>query len=55
MSNWVAAHGMTSSQYKARFDELVKQGYRLLQVSGYGVGDQDLYAAIWEKSAGPAW
>jgi hypothetical protein len=27
---------------------MLGQGYRLTQVSGYGVGDQDFYAAIWE-------
>jgi len=52
---WEAHHGMTSSQYQTKFNDLVGKGYRLLQVSGYGVGNQDFYAAIWEKSSGPAW
>jgi hypothetical protein len=33
---------------------LVGQGYRLKLVSGYQVAGQDFYAAIWEKTAGPA-
>ena len=51
----VARHGLSSAQYQAEFDSLVGQGYRLLDVSGYGVGGEARYAAIWEKSAGPAW
>ncbi len=47
---WVARHGLSSAQYQAEFDKLVGQGYKLMQVSGYGVGGQDRYAAIWEKS-----
>jgi hypothetical protein len=52
---WVARHGMTSAGYQQEFDRLVGQGYRLRQVSGYNVGGQDRYAALWEKSSGPAW
>ncbi|MBT9312835.1 hypothetical protein [Leptothoe kymatousa] len=52
---WVARHGMTSSQYQARFDQYVADGYRLVHVSGYRVGNQARYAAIWEKRSGPAW
>ncbi len=54
-SPWVARHGMTSSQYQARFDQYVADGYRLVDVSGYSVGNQARYAAIWEKRSGPAW
>jgi hypothetical protein len=46
---------LTSAQYQQVFDELVGQGYRLVHVSGYGVGNQDRYAAIWEQRSGPAW
>src|SRR5262245_6949951 len=52
---WVARHGMTSAQYQAEFDKFVAQGFRLTHVSGYAVGEQPRFAAIWEKSAGPAW
>jgi hypothetical protein len=34
---WVARHGLTSSQYQATFDQLVGQGYNLVDVSGYSV------------------
>jgi cytochrome c biogenesis factor len=54
-TEWVARHGMTSAQYQAEFDKYVGQGYRLVQVSGYGVNGKDYYAAIWDKSAGTEW
>jgi hypothetical protein len=52
---WVARHGLSSAQYQQAFDDMAKQGYRLVRVSGYEVGGQDHYAAIWQKSGGPAW
>ena len=51
----VARHGMSSEQYQQEFDELSKQDYRLVQMSGYSVAGQDFYAAIWEKASGPPW
>jgi hypothetical protein len=52
---WAARHGMTSAQYQEEFDKYGQQGYRLVQVSGYNVGGQAYFAAIWEKASGPAW
>jgi polyglycine hydrolase-like protein len=52
---WQARHGLTSAQYQQEFDRLVGQGYRLVDVSGYTIGNQDRYAAIWEQRQGPAW
>jgi hypothetical protein len=52
---WVARHNMTSSSYQTYFNTYTSQGYRLVQVSGYNVGGTTYYAAIWDKSAGPAW
>jgi len=49
---WIARHGLTSAQYQAEFDKQLKDGYRLVKVSGYQVGSQDKFAAIWEKSGG---
>jgi hypothetical protein len=50
-----ARHSLTSDQYQATFNELVKQGFRLVRVRGWGVGDTYHYAAIWEKSQGAEW
>ncbi len=52
---WVARHGMTSSQYQSQFNYWVGQGYRLTVIDGYDQGGSARYAAIWEKSSGPAW
>jgi hypothetical protein len=52
---WAARHGLTSAQYQQEFTRLTQEGYRVVDVSGYSVGGQDRYAAIWEKSQGPAW
>ena len=52
---WVAKHGLTAAQYQAEFVKLLGQGYRLRKISGYGVGGQSHFAAIWEKSGSGHW
>ncbi|HEY2293616.1 MAG TPA: serine hydrolase [Thermoanaerobaculia bacterium] len=52
---WEARHNLTADQYQQTFDSLTKQGYRPIQVSGYASGGSARYAAIFEKSSGPAW
>ncbi|WP_335374105.1 hypothetical protein [Bacillus pseudomycoides] len=52
---WQARHGLTAEQYQRTFNELVAQGYRLIQVSGYGSNGIGRFAAIWDKSGGPEW
>jgi CubicO group peptidase (beta-lactamase class C family) len=52
---WVARHGLTPASYQAEFDRWVGQGYRLTSVSGYEEGAGVRYAAIWERTSGPAW
>jgi hypothetical protein len=54
MTAWVARHGMSSQQYQQAFDGYVGQGYRLADVSGYQVGSDARYAALWVKAPGPA-
>jgi hypothetical protein len=44
---------MTAVDFQRRRDDLEPQGYRLTDVSGYNLGGQARYAAIWEKSSGP--
>ena len=51
---WAAAHGLQADAYQNHFDELVRQGYRLTDVSGWWDGSQR-FAAIWDTSEGPAW
>lgn len=52
---WEARCDLSSAQYQAKFDELFQQGFRLVDVSCYLIGDQVRYAAIWEQRGGPAW
>ncbi|MCG6901833.1 MAG: hypothetical protein LJE68_04045 [Rhodobacter sp.] len=52
---WAARHGMTGAQYQAEFNKYTGQGYRLTDVSGYSVNGTAYYAAIWQKTGGPAW
>jgi hypothetical protein len=54
-SPWEARHGLTAAEYQQAFDAYTKQGYRLGHVSGYSSGGSARYAAIFEKSNGPAW
>ena len=53
---WVAKHRMTSSDYQTAFDSYASQGYRLMHVSGYSIGNTAYYAAIWQQVPNtPAW
>jgi CubicO group peptidase (beta-lactamase class C family) len=52
---WEARHNLSAAEYQKAFDDFYKQGYRLLHVSGYAAGGSPRFAAIWEKSGGPAW
>jgi hypothetical protein len=52
---WQARHGLTNDQYQAVFDDLVRQGFRLVCVSGYAENGQARYTAIWEQREGPDW
>jgi hypothetical protein len=47
--DWLTLNGMTAAEYERASDDLKDQGFRLTEVSGYDVGGQDYYAAIWEK------
>lgn len=51
--SWHAVHDLASAQYQQRLDQLVGQGFRLRQVSGYSVNGQDRYAAVFEQDGGP--
>ncbi|EXJ69306.1 uncharacterized protein A1O5_07342 [Cladophialophora psammophila CBS 110553] len=52
---WVAAHGVTSSEYQQEFDKYVNRGFRLVHVCGYVVDNEAYYAAIWDKSHSKGW
>ncbi|KAF9989205.1 hypothetical protein BGZ75_007230 [Mortierella antarctica] len=46
--DWAARHNLTPAQFQAEFDRLVKLGFKLTNVSGYGSGSA-LYAGLWTK------
>jgi CubicO group peptidase (beta-lactamase class C family) len=52
---WVARHALSAADYQQAFTELTAQGFRLQHISGYTRGGAVRYAAIFDKSAGPAW
>jgi CubicO group peptidase (beta-lactamase class C family) len=52
---WQARNNMTSAEYQQNFDTFKKQGYRLVHAYGYTSGGSARFAAIWEKSGGPAY
>jgi CubicO group peptidase (beta-lactamase class C family) len=52
---WQACHGLTASDFQDQFNQFTSQGYRLVKVSGYGVGGMDYYAGVFEQSPSPAW
>jgi hypothetical protein len=52
---WVAHHGMTSTDYQNKFDQYTSTGFRPLLVGGYGINGVDYYVAIWDKSASGGW
>lgn len=54
-TDWIARHGMTAAAYQDEFTKHAQQGYRLIDISGYAVGGQERYAAIWEKKRGAEW
>jgi polyglycine hydrolase-like protein len=49
-----ARHNLTAAQFQQTFDQLVGQGFRLRAISGYAVGGEPRFAAIWEQGGGPA-
>jgi hypothetical protein len=47
---WIARHNLSTAQFQQQFDEFTAQGYWLTDVSGYDLGGQAGFAAIWEKA-----
>ncbi|MEJ3652946.1 serine hydrolase [Actinomycetes bacterium KLBMP 9759] len=53
-AGWTAKHDMTAAQYQGEFDRLARDGFRPVDVCGYADAGREFYAAIWEKTGGPA-
>ena len=50
--DWKTHGSMTGTTYQQKFDEYREEGFSLVHVDSYVVGDDVLYAAIWRKSSG---
>ncbi|KAM7197760.1 hypothetical protein V8F20_006433 [Naviculisporaceae sp. PSN 640] len=53
--SWVARHGLTKDAYWREFNNLLNQGYRLINISPYVVNNVEYFAAIWDTSKIPYW
>jgi len=54
-SQWAARHNMSPTAYQSFFNESVEKGLRPVCISGYTDGGKEKYAALFEKTNGPAW
>lgn len=52
---WYGFLRLSSAELLKRFNLRTRQGFRLTDISGYAVGNEDNYTAIWEQKGGPAW
>jgi Bacterial tandem repeat domain 1/Peptidase family M23 len=52
---WLARHGMSATEYQTQFETATKNGFRLTNLTSYVSGGSVTYAAIFDKSSGPAW
>lgn len=52
---WAARHGMTGTQYQQNFEHFRDHGLHPLRVSGYDVGGQVQFAAIWIEGPAVTW
>lgn len=52
---WAARHGLNAAEYQQAFDELNRQGFRLIQAVGYSIRGEPKFAAVWEQSPGHSW
>jgi CubicO group peptidase (beta-lactamase class C family) len=52
---WWAIHGLSATQYQARFTELVSQGYAPVLVSAAGSGGNEIFAAVFEQGMMDPW
>lgn len=51
--SWTGRHRMTANSYQSEFAKLAATGFRLACVSGYRIGEDERFAAIWEQTTGP--
>lgn len=52
---WASWVDMSADGMQKRFDDYLKDGYRLTDVAGYAVKDTVYYAGVWDNSTSGAW
>jgi CubicO group peptidase (beta-lactamase class C family) len=52
---WAARHGIAPEDYQAAFTRFSNEGLTLRKVTGFTVGTDIRYCAIWEQRPLPAW
>jgi CubicO group peptidase (beta-lactamase class C family) len=50
-----AYHGVSGNQHQTHFNNLSKDGYRMISLSVYGTPAAAQYTAVWVKRSGSAW
>src|SRR6185295_10274330 len=50
--SWTSKRGLTAAAYQTLWDQLIGQGYRVLDLDAHVVSGQALYDAIWIKEQG---
>ncbi len=53
-TGWVARHHLTPQEYQNEFNTWSGKGLRLKNVTGYLLGAETRYAALWDDEPGPA-
>lgn len=52
IASWTSKRGMTAAVYQTTWDQLIGQGFRVLDLDAHVVSGQALYNAIWIKEQG---
>jgi len=53
--SWIASHGMTATQYQAKFNELTGLGYKPVIVTATGTRSAPIFAAVFEEISASTW
>lgn len=54
-SSWITHHLLTESSLNSLINQYAANGFRPVRISGYEVGGQERFAAIWHPTDGVTW
>jgi serine/threonine protein kinase len=46
---WYVYSGLAAPNLQAKLEDLERQGFHPIELTGYNLGDNDFYSAVWEK------